>query len=78
MRDSDALLRESQRQDVYEKMHDLRMSRMAQAENDFVRSEMAMYQSALRNLDAEGGGMSAVPKITSWLGMSGGKRIGRA
>lgn len=71
-------MREAQKQDIYEKMHDLRMSRMAQAENDFVRSEMAFYQSELRNLDAEGGGMSAVPKITSWLGMSGGKRIGRA
>ena len=78
VRDSEALLREAQRQDIYEKMHNLRMSRMAWAEVDDVRSEMAVYQSALRNIDADGKGASAFPKITSWLDMTGGKRMGRA
>jgi CBS-domain-containing membrane protein len=78
VRDSEALLREAQRQDIHEKMHDLRMSRMAWAEVDAVRSEMALYQSQLASLDAEEGYVSATPKVTSWLDVTGGKRIGRA
>ena len=68
----------AQRKVLNEKIDAVRMSRMAWAEVNDVRSEMAVYQSALRNLDADGKGASASPKITSWLDMTGGKRMGRA
>ena len=63
---------------LHEKIDAIRMSRMPWAEVNDVRSEMALYQSALRNLDAEGRGVSTAPKITNWLDMTGGKRQGRA
>lgn len=61
-----------------ERIDAVRMSRMAWAEADAVRSEMALYQSALRNLDPDGRGVSAAPRVTSWLDMTSGKRVGRA
>jgi hypothetical protein len=55
------------------------MSRMAWAEADVVKSTIASYRSALNRLDAfDGGTAPATPKITSWLIVTGGKRIGRA
>ena len=68
----------AQKKTLNEKIDALRISRMAWAEVDDARSEMAVYQSALRNIDADGKGASAFPKITSWLDMTGGKRMGRA
>jgi len=61
-----------------EKLDAIRMSRMAWAEADTVRFEMAFYQSALARLDADGGGVPSAPKVTSFLDMTGGRRIGRA
>jgi hypothetical protein len=51
IRDLGFWAREAQRKVLYEKMHDLRMSRMAWAESGPVESEMSMYQGALAQLE---------------------------
>jgi len=68
----------AQRKTLNEKIDALRMSRMAWAEGDTVKSEMALYQNALANLDAMERGVLATPKVTTWLDITGGRRIGRA
>jgi hypothetical protein len=51
VRDFEIWLRAAQRKDIHEKMHALRMSRMAWAEAGDVKDEMEMYQHALETLD---------------------------
>ncbi|MFA7177474.1 MAG: hypothetical protein WC114_09520 [Smithellaceae bacterium] len=51
VRDVEALVLEAQRQDIHEKMHALRMSRMAWAEADVVKNEMDRLLHALELID---------------------------
>jgi len=51
VRDIEALVLEAQRQDIHEKMHALRMSRMAWAEADVVKDEFDKFMYALERLD---------------------------
>ena len=50
VRDEAALLREAQREDIYDKIHDLQMSRMAWAESDYVQKQMRIYENTLEVL----------------------------
>ena len=51
VRDFEFWSREAQRKVLNEKIEALRLSRMAWAETEFVRDELAMYQAALAELD---------------------------
>ena len=51
MRDVEALAREAQRQDVLDKLHALRMSRMAWVEGKDVKEEFDRLQDALDRID---------------------------
>jgi len=73
IRDLDVWLRAAEREEILDKIHDLRMSRMQWAEVDAVRSDMAFYQSMLRRV--EGNGASA-PTVKKWTELTGGKRKG--
>ena len=67
------------RRKIYEgKIHDIRMSRMAWVKGEDVQSEIAGYLSAIERLDALDGISAAAPAATSWLIVTGGKRVGRA
>lgn len=51
MRDFEVWLRAAQRKDIHERIHDLRMSRMAWAESVDVKDEFDMLNHALEMID---------------------------
>lgn len=78
MRDFDFWRRAAQRKDLNEKIRAIHLAQVPWIKAEDVKSEMALYQSALARLDAfEGGAAPATPKVTSWLDVTGGRRQGR-
>ena len=51
VRDLGVLVRAAEREEILDKIHDLRMSRMTWAESDCVENEMRIYQNALEALE---------------------------
>ncbi len=65
--------RAAEREDIYARVHDLRMARMQWTDEDAVKSEMAAYRSALNQLEA---GVATVRPVRKWTEVTGGKRRG--